>query len=190
MSKILTRLDAYESEDEFNVLDAINLINSAWNKISQDIIKNCFIISGFKNLKVEFPLIRNDNELANEAIMRTYCELKNIDKITFNAYVEIDDNEQTSSCLSDKEIVQMCREQTEPEDVHEQVCDTIERRQPIDLKTSIFYLDSIKHMLNSLNLSEPGYSQAIQSIETIDEIIVSRRLATQLKQTKIDAYFL
>ena len=48
---------------------------------------------------------------------------------------------------------------------------------PIDLKTALMHIDGVKHFLNQLDsLGENSFLQANESIDTIDDIIVTQKL--------------
>jgi hypothetical protein len=105
MAKLIARLDRQECEDgDINVLEAINMIGYSWNKVTQDTIRNCFVVSGLKGLSVNFPLLLKDKEeTTNSDLIKTYCEIKKIQPISFDQYLDIDCKEITSAPLSDKD---------------------------------------------------------------------------------------
>ncbi len=186
---MIARLDRQESEDgDINVLEAINMIGYSWNKVTQDTIRNCFIVSGLKGLGVNFPLLLKDKEeTTNSDLIKTYCEIKKIQPISFDQYLDIDCKEITSAPLSDKDIVEMCQEGSEVDEIREE--EVVTTTSPvIDFKTALIYIDSIKHLFNSMNVFDEVFSQAINTIEHLDDIIVQQRLNNEFKQRNLDDF--
>lgn len=118
-------------------------------------------------------------------LIKTYCEIKKIQPISFDQYLDIDCKEITSAPLSDKEIVEMYQEGGEVDEIREE--EVVTTSSPvIDFKTALIYIDSIKHLFNSMNAFDEVYSQAINTIEHLDDIIVQQRLNNEFKERKLD----
>ena len=60
LSKIISKIDRVEIDDEINILDALEFLSIAWKMISQQTIINCFSVSGLKNLIISFPMTATD----------------------------------------------------------------------------------------------------------------------------------
>ena len=59
--------------------------------MTQDTIRNCFVVSGLKGLSVNFPLLLKDKEeTIYSDLIKTYCEIKKIQPISFDQYLDID----------------------------------------------------------------------------------------------------
>ena len=112
-SKVINRLLAQmdfneEIEIKIDIKNAIDYTVSSWNEIKQSCVKNCFEKCGFKFDNQSFetnhdPLII---EPSFENLWQQLCRKRsNLLKIDFNDYVSIDNNVQTTSAITDADIV-------------------------------------------------------------------------------------
>ena len=77
--------------------------------------------------------------------------------------MDIDCKEISSVPLSDKEIVEMYQEGGAVDEIREE--EVVTTTSPvIGFRTALIYIDSIKHLFNSMNVFDEVYSQAINTI--------------------------
>ncbi|XP_066154979.1 uncharacterized protein [Euwallacea fornicatus] len=111
-------------------MDCIDEVNRAWNTdVRPETISNCFKKAGFGQYSKwededEIPLIfisERLKEIGEEEIQlqMEYEAWKNLEAkegVTFNYYVNIDDDTVTSEFPTDEDIIEFCRSESEPPD--------------------------------------------------------------------------
>jgi hypothetical protein len=101
--------------------------------------------------------------------------------------LDIDCKEITRAPLSDNGIVEMYQEAGEVDEIREE--EVVTTTSPvIDFRTALIYIDSIKHLFNSMNVFYEVYFQAINTIEHLDDILVQQRQNNEFKQRKLDDF--
>ena len=97
---IIARLDSLEVSETISMLYALHFVRSSWRDVKECTIKNCFAKAGH-NINVS-PIL---NELNSNELMITYCNIKNLQGVTFDVFVSADEEFATESCKTEQEIV-------------------------------------------------------------------------------------
>ena len=120
--KMIASIDSGKNKFCVTILDAINFVHMAWQRVSQETIANCFRHGGF-NSNTEFDI---DDELPLTEWMKKYgneretnvfdCEAipETLD-LDFEGYVRVDENLISREVLNDEEIVASVQIQDEDE---------------------------------------------------------------------------
>ena len=100
-----------DNGEEFsvNVLGALRILHSAWDKVTEQTTANCFSRAGFKlpNTNLEEDIIENEDV--------TPCLPEGVN---FDDYISVDENVITTEVMSDDDIIEAISH-TEPENEEE-----------------------------------------------------------------------
>lgn len=117
---LMKMLEEVDSGKEFSVsiLDAINFIHLAWQKVTRETIANCFKHAGFFEKEGEFD---SDDELSVSDWLKKHREnpdttdiltaitvemRSNLEDFDFEQYVTVDDNIISTESLTEEQIIQ------------------------------------------------------------------------------------
>ena len=189
--RILAAIERGNGNIKINILDAINLLYTAWREVTPTTIANCFRKAGFVKeaggaaeevVEEPFEVDRN----VWDAIQEQY----EID-IPFENYVAVDDAVLTGENMTDEEIVQSViaskdtievkKEEPEEEDEEEEVSDRVPENTAQCLKSiagiQVFFQTS----------SVPEY--VLEALKTLEDHAVQSSIARRKKQCKLTDIF-
>ncbi|XP_026471616.1 tigger transposable element-derived protein 4-like [Ctenocephalides felis] len=111
LKMILCVDDNEDLSSKITVLDAILMVNDAWNKLQQNTIHNCFRHSGLNKSHDDSPFQISENEFVEEDVpLSLLLRNRNIDLATtpemWEEYVDIDNTLITCEELTDENIIQ------------------------------------------------------------------------------------
>ena len=188
-------LACYENQMEFkfDLLDALNNIKQAWDAVTEDVIVNCFRHVGFTMsppLAAEsVDVVQQEQDLGNIFDrLRQFLQIPN--DVTFDKYVEVDDNLPIAAGLSDSEILNMVEQLNSgiQEDFHDNtgigISESEEQVIPT-FKDAIQALQTIHLFLQTRSGFSESHLIAIERIQ--DDVMVESSKAS--KQTRITDFF-
>ncbi|KAH9633866.1 hypothetical protein HF086_013755 [Spodoptera exigua] len=189
--KMINCLDANEnnSSTKITVLDAILMVNDAWNKMSQSTIHNCFKHAGFIESHDGLPIQISEHEFDEEDDIPLSLWSRNLNSDSLAApemweeYVDIDSALLTFEEPTDENIVQniSAKEQLESdgeEEVEEAPLPTAEEA----LKAA----ELLSRFVHS-NIENDNLTIAMSSIHNSIRVCFYNKMKKQ-KQTKITDY--
>lgn len=173
-------LDCLEEGNSFNitVLTAMRIADKAWKNVSQTTIRNCFRSCGFDNKTGDqlLQLEEGDADLPEEWDALTHQQEI---PVTFNEFVNFDDNVATTGTLTDAEILESTTDNSDIEDNEEE-----EPTQSISAKEARKMVKSMRYFLERREIGDDVFTALVTIENALDQ---SRR--ESLMQKKITDYF-
>jgi hypothetical protein len=189
--KLISILDNNQYPDikSIDLFDALIMLKSSWNKVSDTTIKNCFIKAGFKfteNINNESEENANENDILWDEL----TERLSIQGADFNEYLNVDESVATSEEVSDPEIRQnfntnVLEEDTEVDESGNESNISIaeEIEPPVRLYDALNAISILrKYVIQMENLQN-----GLNVLDTFENMIYNNRL-NNLKQSKITSY--
>ena len=186
--KLLLRkyLATIEGKKDFcvNVLDACNLLRTAWNLVTPTTIQNCFAHARFiLNSETEQPEENEIDPTLSEMFNRVSSVL-NV-SISLNEYVTVDENVTTAPVLTDTDIV---------ETVQVDNCEGDDSDDELDTENDSENVPTATDMLSLLSRVGGRYFEANsegEMFEHVDKLeqFVENKIVQNCVQKKITDYF-
>jgi hypothetical protein len=183
---MITKLEAGEAFEakHMNLLDAFCLVNEAWNDVSADIIQNCFRKAGFN-----LGSFNKSGTIVEESYDSLWDELRKQTIVTFDsfeAYVDVDENEQCFESLTDVEIIAMV-ESNEDSDNETIIYDEGEEEPKQEFPTrsqALSYIQSLQRYFGSIYDCNDSDYDMLGKLEK--KVIMS---SNKLKQSTLTDYY-
>ena len=186
------RLMAYDAQCDFkfNLLDALTLIKKAWNFVSQETIKNCYLKCGFKDQEVmeiseleELPdLVDGKMEVVWARLLE--CNLRE-SEFTFDDYIELDNQVITSATL-DEFVVDNVSQIDESDSDMEAIEENSENiNLEIEKPTLKECLDALSILRRRSHFENDAFSTGVDSLENE----LAKTIEKSRMQTTIVSYF-
>lgn len=192
LMKMINSIDKKEENFTVNLLDAINLIHMAWQKVTQKTILNCFRHGGFIrsvdnfDLEDNIPLVdwlrlNHDEDIGSQNALTTA-----IDSDAFEEYVHFDDNLITVELLDDDAIVASV---SGSEDVDENEDDEESENvefvaAPVSTSDALCFAGGLRAFLQSKNTPQRIFNGLADV-----ELFLNDLKFSQTKQSKIHDFF-
>lgn len=107
VQKMMTDIEKTAGPFSVNLLDAIEMVTTAWARVTPDTIKKCFLHAGFsKSSAITTIDDDSDDELDIPLAQLTTTSSSGTNVADWETYVDIDSQLITASNLSDNEIVE------------------------------------------------------------------------------------
>ncbi|XP_036340613.1 tigger transposable element-derived protein 4-like [Rhagoletis pomonella] len=107
--RILKKVLCYSEKEapmSISLLDAIRDLSKAWSSdVKKDTISNCFKKAGFDE-GIELPVDIEDENLPLADLWSAYVEDNNIEDVTIEDYINVNNETFTMECPSDEDILQ------------------------------------------------------------------------------------
>jgi DDE superfamily endonuclease len=135
---VLRRIDQIEGnqpQTDVNILDAVNIVAYAWNKVKPDIIANCFRKAGFRKAEYVGDGVNDENHgerYAESGLFDNDFEKLKIVCLAredlaimpdFDSAVEI------TGQLTDDDIIDICLDQKGDKENHSSDCDSLQQNE-------------------------------------------------------------
>ncbi|XP_045541632.1 tigger transposable element-derived protein 4-like [Papilio machaon] len=189
--KMINCLDANEdnSSTKITVLDAILMVNDAWNKMSQSTIHNCFKHAGFIENHDGLPIQISDHEFDEGDDIPLSLWSRNLHSDSLAApemwedYVDIDSALLTSEEPTDENIVQnICAKEQLESDGEEEV-----EEEPLPTAEEALKAAELLSRFVHSNIENDNLAIAMSSIHNSIRDCLYNKMKKQ-KQTKITDY--
>lgn len=178
---IIQRQDSNDTEI-ISILDAINLLSSAWRNISAETIQNCFRHAGFIQ-NDNHVVLREDFDPEDDIPLKLIASTAHLDVDKFVEYVNVDKNVIATEILTDQEIVhQITTSDIEDEEEPETV---ITPDDPITTAQALEYIRKVQHYFQVNGAKENTFSILLEIQNTLN----NQYLHTQTIQSKITDFF-
>lgn len=107
--RILKKVLCYSEKEtpmSINLLDGIRDLSKAWSSdVKKETISNCFKKAGFDE-GIELPVDIEDENIPLTDLWSAYIEENNIEDVTIEDYINVDNDTFTMECPSDEDILQ------------------------------------------------------------------------------------
>ena len=173
VKKCLLNVESGGRQKSVNVLEALHLISSAWEKVSVHCISSSFVKAGFpeiRNNETEFEEIESINSNQIENCIST-------SGINFEDYITCDNNIVTSEVPTPSDLI----------DSDSDSCESAEGEEECEMPTSIEATQAIKIVKAFLSNSE-GQETNLQKVICVENAI-SDIIDKNRQQTKITDFF-
>lgn len=184
IQKLTVEIDHNKKISPINLLEAVRFISKAWHNVTESTIINCFRKSGFpvnSNVVAETPT-NNSATQSQLEIVNNFLNTQNV--ISFEEYVNVDNEVVVSGKLSDDDIIESINDENN-NDCFEDDCDDNVEEKPV----SNFQVKSAMNILRNFiekceNVDEEIFSHLVK-IENVIDI----KIQDSLKQKKITDFF-
>lgn len=202
---LMKMLDVIDKNEKLSIdlLDAVNFIHRAWQKVSQETIANCFKHGGFVRKETEYepddeiPLNQwlekhqdSDHEYDSDEHVQNLVEEQvetKFDGFNFNEYVSIDNDIVTREMLTDQQIIDSVTSTTALSD-NEEDDDLGESDSAIDTNADVLTIFEItKNISETRNFLESRHvpNHIWESFCNLENYINNINFCSRNVQTKI-----
>lgn len=158
---------------KISLFSAMNMAYKAWKNVSKPTIQNCFRACGF--IRDSHGMVTHEEVLSISGWEKIFPNEDN--RVSFNEYVHFDDQLVTSGVLNDEEILDCCFENSENDEIDEEV-------PIISSKIAKESISNIRNYFMQTSVDESIFEVIIKLENKIDQLRVSK-----LHQTQITQYF-
>lgn len=178
-----------------NLLDAINLIHKAWQRVSQQTIAKCFQHAGFHFADTKFEIDSDDDLPLSEWIRKERNDFSDIPSVinmdNINDYVTVDDCLVTAEFLTDEDIIATVRDvevpAADPEsDDSEDERDTEPELPVLCVGETVKQMSNIQRFL----LSRAAPQNILEKFAEVESYIDQISMASSQVQSKITDFFI
>ncbi|XP_066260432.1 tigger transposable element-derived protein 4-like [Euwallacea similis] len=187
------------------LMDCVDEVNSAWNTdVRPETISNCFKKAGFGQYSEwenedEIPLIfiserlkeRREEEIQLQMEYEAWKNLKGKEGVTFNDYVNVDDDIVTSEFPTNEDIIEFCRSESEPpdnkDDNDSDVENTLEDNLP-QPPSNTLVANSISVLRSFLKTNEHTTNSLYNGLNNI-EAFFENQIKKPYRQSQITEFF-
>ena len=189
--RILAAIERRNGNMKINILDAINLLYTAWREVTPTTIANCFRKAGFvKEAEGAAEEVVEEPSEVDRNVWDAIQEQYEID-IPFENYVAVDDAVLTGENMTDEEIVQSViaskdtievkKEEPEEEDEEEEVSDRV----PENTAQCLESIAGIQAFFQTSSVPE----YVLEALKTLEDHAVQSSIARRKKQCKLTDIF-
>lgn len=193
--KLLLHISDKESTSasfKLNVLDALHIMRSSWSYVEEKSIVNCFRHAGFVSAAAAVPIADDDNQEAEAeevpvAVMAPPGFSQLGEGVSWEDFVHVDDEVETTAVLSVKEIADSVREISLCETVVEEEEDDSVTREIPTSKQAATCVDTLMDFLQMRPLSDASdtFMDNLRAMQTF----IHNTAITEAKQTSITDFF-
>ena len=171
VKRMLAQIDASPNASNFkpNVLDAIRMISAAWEEVKPETVKNCFRKAGWRKDAVDITTTNDDEDDIPLSVLRERLCLP--ESMTFEDYVNVDNDLATDEVLTEEAILSSLRPQAaatqneEEEDDEDEEGATTEKS-VCSLADAKAYLQEIRRFLESREHTTDFDFRTVSSLES------------------------
>lgn len=186
--KMITAIDEGK-EFSVSLLDALHFVNSAWNAVTSETVKNCFQKCGFfcppsddgENVSPDNAAL--DDEIGGHLQYLQQQGVQGLDSITPEIYITSDDALETAEELTTQSIVAHVQSEREEQTEEDEDDDNIEELTPVSLAEAERCMDKLRRFFETREATHDFYSMLDQMESFTSKLRVSSR------QTTISDYF-
>lgn len=184
--------DNNDCKMNINLLEAINLVSKAWDRVTAETIKNCFKHAGFTSKNLEEPLETESYDEEDDLPLMEWLQVvvKSTEKIIsheeFLDFVRVDENVETCGELTDEDILQTI--QIPPPEEEEETVDG-ESESDFTPPNVLQAMQALSVVRNFIAFNNSVSEDLLQHVRKL-ELEFEQSMLKNKKQSKITDYIL
>lgn len=186
MERSINSMDSGEPF-QFSLLDALFMVRTAWNQVTEETIARCFAKAGFD---ITTPGEDKENSLEVDELIPLMQQLQVPDDVSTAAYVNADDGVATCEQTTDEDIVTSILnpgsvDDCESEDTSEDEAEEPDREEAVSsLSGALSGLSQLRSFLQHSSEDQKVH----QSLQVLEKALVDVKLG-RLRQTQMTDFF-
>jgi hypothetical protein len=178
--------------NNISILDAINMAKRAWDEVTPETIKNCFIKARFMFISNEENNTTQDIQIETPNLWPQICEQLEIENASFLDYVTCDEELQTCEILTENQVLNNIRNdllQDECTDISDDNIEEQEKELPkVSFADAIKSIKTLKSYLDSIQCDSDNFEQNLTNLHNMENFLLDNHLEN-VKQPKITDFF-